>query len=102
MEAKKMNVEKKIKKENGALNAMLKYPGVKLGTLLAGISLACGILVYTVPDAATKALSYLTHSTWSFTINPFNPATFAAGLALWFVIGVIVGFAHRKLCDCCK
>jgi hypothetical protein len=65
--------------------------GGRLAILFAGLSLACGVLVYAAPDMAHKLLELLTHSTWSFTIRPFNAVEFFGGALLWGVIGYAVG-----------
>ncbi|MEK6973446.1 MAG: DUF5676 family membrane protein [archaeon] len=82
-----------------------KNKGIKLGILLAAIDVVCGIIVYGAPDLAHKLLGYLTHSTWQFTINAFDPLTFVIGAILWFAIGFVIGFALEKCCckgkDCC-
>lgn len=75
---------------------------LKLGILFPTISLLCGILVYGAPGLATWLLEHLTHSTWQFTIQPFDAASFAAGLVAWAIIGALVGWAVSKMCDCCN
>ncbi len=69
---------------------MQKLEG-KLAVLFAGISLACGVLVYTAPGLARQLLELLTHSTWSFTIRPFNSIEFLGGALVWGIIGYAVG-----------
>ena len=77
-----------------------KKIGFALATTLAGISLICGILVYTVPNFALSIAGYLTHSTIPFTIKPFDLFGFIIGLGLWAAIGFAVGFVFTKLCRC--
>ncbi len=69
---------------------MQKLEG-RLAALFAGLSLACGALVYTAPGLAHQLLELLTHSTWSYTIRPFNAIEFLGGALLWGIIGYAVG-----------
>ncbi len=69
---------------------MQKLEG-KLAVLFAGLSLACGVLVYTAPVLAHQILELLTHSTWSFTIRPFSAVEFLGGALVWGIIGYAVG-----------
>ena len=90
-------------KRGGNMNLRCKKPmWWKLGVLFPAISLVCGIIVYAAPGAATWLLENLTHSRWQFSIQPFDAAQFAVGLALWAIIGALVGWGYSKLCDCCK
>ncbi len=77
-----------------------KKTGFALAVILSGISLICGILVYTVPNLALAIAGYLTHSTIPFAIKPFDPVGFIVGLALWAAIGFAIGVAFHKLCGC--
>lgn len=79
-----------------------KTVGFALGTLLAGISLACGIVVYAAPNLAMQIAGYLTHSTIPFVIRPFSLGGFVIGLVLWAVFGFAIGFVFAKLCGCCE
>ena len=77
-----------------------KTLGERLAVLFSGISVICGIIVYTVPDLAHNLMRYLTHSDWQFTIRPFNPIEFVGGAVLWAIIGFVIGTAFSKLCEC--
>ena len=79
-----------------------KTMGFALGGLLAGISLVCGIVVYTAPSLAIQIAGYLTHSTIPFVTRPFDPLGFVIGLVLWAVFGFVIGFVFAKLCPCCE
>ena len=81
---------------------VIKSLGTRLGLLFAGLSLACGILVYAFPGALQTAISYLIHSEFSFAPKPFSAANLVIGAVVWFAIGAVVGTAWSKLCDCCK
>ncbi len=72
--------------------------GLKLGALFAGLSALCGIILYTVPDLALKIAGYLTHSTITFAVKPFEPISFVIGLVLWFAIGAAIGYIIAKTC----
>ncbi|MBI2079713.1 hypothetical protein HYT84_03040 [Candidatus Micrarchaeota archaeon] len=71
----------------------------KLGVLLAGLSAACGVLIYLAPDLTLKIAGYLVHSTIEFKIKPFDLVEFIIGLVLWGLIGTIIGFIFTKICD---
>ncbi len=79
-----------------------KTLGYRLGALFAGISLVCAIVVYAAPDLAHKLLELLTHSTWQFTIKPFNILEIITGAVLWLGIGILIGFAFSGICNCIK
>lgn len=72
-----------------------------LAGLFALLDVICGIIVYAIPGSATKLMEYLTHSTWQFTIKPFDPVSFAIGIVLWLVIGFAVGELFSKLFEMC-
>lgn len=78
-----------------------QVPGISLGLLFATISLACAALVYTVPNQALSVVGLLIHSSIPITIKPFNVIEILLGAILWFVIGIIVGVLHKKLCETC-
>ncbi len=75
-----------------------KNLGIRLGALFAGISIVCGIVIYSWPGLASSLLEYLTHSSWQYTIKPFDPIRFVGGAALWFLIGNAIGLAFSKMC----
>lgn len=74
---------------------------LKLGILFPAISLVCGIVIYAAPGLATSLLELLTHSKWQFTVQLFDATNFIIGLALWAIIGTLVGWAFTRMCDCC-
>ena len=74
-----------------------KRLGIALGTVFAAASVICGILVYTVPGVSMKLLEYLTHSTWEYSIQPFDPMQFILGVLAWAVIGFVGGWVIAKL-----
>lgn len=79
-----------------------KILGYRLGALFAGISIVCAIIIYTAPGLAHNILELLTHSTWQFTIQPFDAARIIISAIVWGIIGIIIGFAFTGLCDCIK
>ena len=79
-----------------------KIIGYRLGALFAVLSLVCAIIVYAAPDFAPSILEYLTHSTWQFTIRPFNIIEVFIGAGLWAIIGLLVGFVFSGICNCIK
>ena len=78
----------------------VKNLGHRLGALFAGISIVCGIVVYSSPGLAKSILEYLTHSSWQYTILPFEPVRFAIGVVSWSLIGAGIGIAFEKMCEC--
>ena len=75
-----------------------KVFGLKFGALLAGLSLVCGILLYTAPDLTMQVAGYLTHSSIQFAAKPFDLWAFVLGLLLWGIIGTAIGYIIAKMC----
>ncbi len=86
-----------MKKTNNVQKLSEKTTSLSLGSLFGLVSLACGILVYAIPDAAMSLLTSMIHSSLPWQKTVFDAGKFAQGLAVAIVLGLVLGYAFAKL-----